>query len=79
MTKQGYFSEEWKPRKSKRSAWRERKIEYLQRRLNLGLARKRICSCCHGLGYTIEELPHKEQKAILRAKRGRSAWKEEEE
>lgn len=78
MTKQGYFKEEWRPRKSKRSLWRERRIEYLQRRLNAGLARKRRCSCCHGLGYTIEEFPYKEQKEIL-AKRKERTWKEEEE
>ena len=79
--RQGYFREEWTPRKSKRSLWRERRIEYLQRRLNAGLARKRRCSCCHGLGYTIEEFPYKEQRAILDARMEdrRRRRKEEEE
>ncbi len=81
MTKQGYFKEEWRPRKSKRSAWRERRQGYLQRRLNAGLARKRRCSCCNGMGFTIEELPYKEQRAILdaRTEDRRRRRKEEEE
>ena len=81
MTKQGYFSEEWRPKKSKRSAWRERRQEYLQRRLNAGLARKRRCSCCNGTGFIIEELPYKEQRAILdaRLEDRRRRRKEEEE
>ena len=76
MPKQGYFKEEWR---RSRKLKRNRKEEYLQRRLGQGLAKKRRCSCCNGTGFIIEESPYPNQRAILANKREERGWKQEQE
>ena len=85
MRRQGHFKEEWKGigKKKYHPPHRRKQMreEYLQRRLGIGLAKKRRCSCCDGTGFIIEELPYKEQRAILdaRLEDRRRRRKEEEE